>query len=128
MKRNFDIIYESVMNDLVYTSAAQFKLKTGPKVQKGLLNKDDAQAILGRYLNIYGRMFPNIFVYTKYPLYNKSIYDINGFLELCNNEKIYNGGKIQVRFEISGTDFISRRPTARLSMSFPEGYNIFKED
>jgi hypothetical protein len=125
MKSNFDIIYESVMNDLVYTSAAQFKLKTGPKVQNGLLDKDDTQAILSRYLNIYGRMFPNIFVYTKYPAYNKSIHDIKGFLELCNNEKIYNGGKIQVHFEISGTDFISKRPTAKLSMSFPEGHKIF---
>jgi hypothetical protein len=125
MKSNFDIVYESVMNDLVYTSAAQFKLKTGPKVQNGLLDKDDAQAILGRYLNIYGRMFPDIFVYTKYPAYNKSIHDIKEFLELCNNEKIYNGGKIQVHFEISGTDYISRRPTARLSMSFPEGHKIF---
>lgn len=125
MKSNFDIVYESVMNDLVYTSAAQFKLKTGPKIQNGLLDKDDVQAILGRYLNIYGRMFPNIFVYTKYPAYNKNIHDIKDFLELCNNEKIYNGGKIQVHFEISGTDFISRRPTARLSISFPEGYKIF---
>ncbi len=125
MKSNFDIVYESVMNDLVYTSAAQFKLKTGPKVQNGLLDKDDVQAILGRYLNIYGRMFPNIFVYTKYLSYNKTIHDIKDFLELCNNEKIYNGGKIQVHFEISGTDFISRRPTARLSISFPEGYKIF---
>lgn len=128
MKSNFDIIYESVMNDLIYTSAAQFKLKTGPKIQKGLLDKDDAQAVLGRYLNIYGRMFPNIFVYTKYPSYNKPIYDIKGFLELCNNEKIYNGGKIKVRFEITGTDYISRRPTARLSMSFPKGYDIFEDE
>jgi hypothetical protein len=125
MKSNFDIVYESVMNDLVYTSASQFKLKTGPKVQNGLLDKDDAQAILGRYLNIYGRMFPNIFVYTKYPGYNKNIHDIKDFIELCNNKKIYNGGKIQVHFEISGTDFISRRPTARLSISLPEGYKIF---
>lgn len=125
MENKFDIIYESVMNDLVYTSAGQFKLKTGPKVQNGLLDKDDVQAVLGRYLNIYGRMFPNVFAYTKYPAYNKTIHSLNDFLELCNNEKIYNGGKIQVHFEISGTDFISRRPTARLSISFPEGHKIF---
>lgn len=122
MGSKFDTIYESVMDDLVYTSADQFKLKTGPKVQTGLLDKDDAQAVLGRYLNIYGRMFPNVFVYTKYPAYNKQVYDIKDFLELCNNEKIYNGGKIQVHFEISGIDFISRRPTARLRLSFPGGY------
>ena len=128
MKSNFDIVYESVMNDLVYTSAAQFKLKTGPKVQRGLLDKDDAQDVLGRYLNIYGRMFPNVYIYTKYPGYNKTIYDIKGFLELCNNKKIYNGGKIKVRFKITGTDYISRRPTARLSMSFPKGYDIFEDE
>ena len=125
MESKFDIIYESVMNDLVYTSAEQFKLKTGPKVQNGLLDKADAQAVLGRYLNIYGRMFADVFAYTKYPGYNKTIHNLNDFLELCNNEKIYNGGKIQVHFEISGTDFISRRPTARLSLSFPGGHRIF---
>lgn len=124
--KKFNLLYEEIMNDLVYTSAEQFKLKTGPKVQKGLLNKDDAQNILERYLNIYGIMFPNIYIYTKYPAYNKTIYNIKNFLELCNNKKIYNGEKIQVRFEISGTDFISRRPTARLSMSFPGGLNIFE--
>ena len=126
-KSKFDILYESVMNDVIYTSATQFNLQTGPKVQKGLLDKDDAQNVLGRYLNTYGRMFPNVFAYTKYPAYNKIIRNINDFLELCNNEKIYNGGKIKVRFEIDGRDFVSRRPTARISMSFPKGFDIFEE-
>ena len=124
--KKLDLLYESIMNDLVYTAAEQFKLKTGPKIQYGLLSKTDVETIIGRYLNLYGRMFPNIFVYTKYPAYNTTIHTMKDFNDLCNNEKIYDGtGKIQVKFEISGVDFISKRPSARLSISFPEGHKIF---
>ena len=58
--------------------------------------------------------------------YNTTIHTMKDFNDLCNNEKIYDGtGKIQVKFEISGVDFISKRPSARLSISFPEGHKIF---
>ena len=124
--KKLDLLYESIMNDLVYTSAGQFKLKSGPKTQYGLLSKTDVETIIGRYLNLYGRMFSDIYVYTKYPAYNRTIHTIKDFNDLCNNKKIYDGtGKIQVKFVISGVDFISKHPSARLSISFPEGYKIF---
>ena len=114
-------------NQLIYDNATQFKLKTGPKIQFGEVSIDDATTLVSRYLNCYS-MFPNIYVYTNYPSLNGQIYNMADWNKLINNPKINTKGKIKIKVTIAGVDWITRRPSCRMTISFPDVYlDIFKD-